>query len=129
MRKNCCTKKKSIDYDFDAAWTRLQTAIGASKQEAIAAAINVTQPSVSWAFNQRRIPDKWLLHLLRTKLINPDWILYGAPYCKWLSYGKVVNQGSPHQEKSSQVGILRRNRKKILSLCLNLSAICPAINS
>ena len=126
MRKNCCTKKKSIDYDFDAAWTRLQTAIGASKQEAIAAAINVTQPSVSWGFNQRRIPDKWLLHLLRTKLINPDWILYGAPYCKWLSYGKVVNQGSPHQEKSSQVGITTQEQEKNFELVLESFSNLPS---
>ena len=49
-------------------------ALGVRTQAELAHVLGITQASVCDSFSHRRIPARWLLHILERKGINPEWI-------------------------------------------------------
>lgn len=76
---------EKADYDFDTAYQRLVEVCEAKTQSSLAMCVNTKQPVVNKIFKRRRhIPARWLLALLRSKGVNPDWILYGEEHKKFM---------------------------------------------
>lgn len=56
---------------------RIRAMTGCGTQTALAAALGITRSFVSDARRRKVIPADWLLTLLRSRGVNPDWILTG----------------------------------------------------
>ncbi len=66
-----------FDNGFEAMLARIHEATGTHTQLELAILLGVRQSAISDARRGARIPEEWLLSLLRTHRINPDWILGG----------------------------------------------------
>lgn len=62
---------------FEAAMERIKTVTRARTQVQLAEVLEVRQSSISDAKRRASIPDGWLVKLLRTRQVLPDWILTG----------------------------------------------------
>ena len=65
-------------YDFNEALGRIQDVTGCYTQQELADLMGVRQSSISDALKRRSVSANWLLILVKTYDLNPDWILYGA---------------------------------------------------
>ena len=63
--------------DYEAAMERIRAVTGCGAQTALAAVLGITRSFVSDARRRKVIPADWLLALLRSRGVNPDWILTG----------------------------------------------------
>ena len=72
------------DYEFHKAFARLCEVLGSSKQCDIAMQMGISQSSVSVTVRQEKIPATWLLAVLKTHNVNPEWVLHGDPAKKYL---------------------------------------------
>lgn len=62
---------------FEGAMSRIKEVTGAHTQVQLAEVLEVRQSSISDAKRRASIPDGWLVKLLRTHQVMPDWILTG----------------------------------------------------
>ena len=56
---------------------RIHAATNTRTQTELAALLNIRQSSISDAKRRNAIPSDWLVKLLRTRGLNPEWILTG----------------------------------------------------
>lgn len=63
--------------DYLAAMERIKRVTGVTTQAQLAAELGVWQGSISESKRRGTIPAEWLLKLLRTHKVLPDWILTG----------------------------------------------------
>ncbi|MHC1700317.1 MAG: helix-turn-helix domain-containing protein [Humidesulfovibrio sp.] len=68
----------AVQAAFDAAMERIKAVTGARTQVQLADVLEVRQSSISDAKRRASIPDGWLVKLLRTHRVMPDWIEHGA---------------------------------------------------
>ncbi|MBI5520239.1 MAG: helix-turn-helix domain-containing protein [Desulfovibrio sp.] len=61
----------------EAAMERIKLITGARTQVQLAEALEVRQSSISDAKRRASVPPEWLLKLMRTHQVLPDWILTG----------------------------------------------------
>jgi Bacteriophage CI repressor helix-turn-helix domain. len=61
----------------EAAMERIKNISGARTQVQLAEVLDVRQSSISDAKRRASIPPEWLLKLMRTHQVMPDWILTG----------------------------------------------------
>ena len=91
---------EKADYNFDTAYKRLVEVCGAKTQASLAKCVNTTQPVVNKTFKRKKhIPARWLLALLRTKKVNPDWVLYGDQYKKFLIESDDISLCTPEESE------------------------------
>lgn len=62
---------------FEAAMERIKIVTGKRTQVQLAAVLEVRQSSISDAKRRYSVPDGWLVKLLRSHQVLPDWILTG----------------------------------------------------
>lgn len=88
-------------YDTREAIGRIFEVTGAETYQDLATELGITQPSVAYVVKRNKgIPPGWMLTLLCSYSINPQWIMYGPPQPKTLipaadnvvapSFGEVV---------------------------------------
>ena len=58
-------------------FARLYRVTGCRTQAELAELLDIRQSTISVAKRRGSVPSEWLLRLLRTKWINPDWVLTG----------------------------------------------------
>jgi hypothetical protein len=62
---------------FEAAMERIKVVTGCYTQVTLAEVLEIRQSSISDAKRRASIPDGWLVTLLRSHKVLPDWILTG----------------------------------------------------
>lgn len=62
---------------YEAAMARIAGVTGAVTQVRLAEVLDVRQSSISDAKRRASIPPEWLLKLMRSHLVMPDWVLTG----------------------------------------------------
>ncbi len=62
---------------FDEQIRRIHSIAGTRTQAELAQFLGIRQPSVSDAKKRGKIPAEWLLILMRSRNVNPEWILAG----------------------------------------------------
>lgn len=67
----------AVQAAFDAAMERIKAVTGARTQVQLAEVLDVRQSSISDAKRRCSVPDTWLVKLLRTHKVLPDWIITG----------------------------------------------------
>ena len=72
------TRTPTFPKTDDERFARLFEAAGCRTQTELAGVLGIRQSSVSDAKRRRSIPAHWLLKLMRTRGVNPDWILEGT---------------------------------------------------
>lgn len=79
MSKNTSgTKAKTLRPDrFETMYERIKRATNTQTQIQLAAILDVRQSSISDAKRRGSIPPDWVLKLLETHSVNPNWIKYG----------------------------------------------------
>ena len=87
--------------DYAEAFARIQDVTGCGTQQELAAFFEVRQSSISDAKKRERIPDGWLLVLLKKLSINPEWILHGGSI-KYLGPADAM-QSMPHVVRVTEV--------------------------
>lgn len=75
---------------FEAQLRRLHRVCGTSNMTELASFFQLGIPELAAAKRLGRIPDGWLLFLLRSRGVNPDWLLSG---CGPKSLGPVPAAG------------------------------------
>ena len=63
---------------FDAFFERVAQATGIENQQELASLLNVNRSAVTQAKTKNSIPDKWILSLVRSHGLNPEWLIAGA---------------------------------------------------
>lgn len=63
---------------YESAMERIRQATGARTQVQLADVLEVRQSSISDAKRRASIPDNWLVKLLRSHKLHPDWIEFGT---------------------------------------------------
>lgn len=63
---------------------RFMEAANCNTQRQLAAFLGIQQPCVAHALKKAVLPSNWLLTLLRKNKVNPEWVLYGDGYPKFL---------------------------------------------
>jgi phage repressor protein C with HTH and peptisase S24 domain len=63
---------------FDQFLARLSEATGISSQTELADALGVNRSAITQARKKDAVPARWLLHLLRSHGLNPDWLERGT---------------------------------------------------
>lgn len=63
---------------------RFMEAAGCRTQRQLAAFLGIQQPCVAHALKKAALPANWLLTLLRKNKVNPEWVLHGDAYPKFL---------------------------------------------
>lgn len=66
---------------FDEQMKRLYLVTGTRTQMELADVLGIRQSSVSDAKKRQNVPAEWLITILRTKGVHPDWILTGGGTC------------------------------------------------
>ena len=67
--------------DFDKVFARIKQVTGVKNQTELARLMNCGDMCVSSAKKRKAIPAGWLIKLLRTHSVNPDWIITGKGPC------------------------------------------------
>lgn len=62
---------------FEQFFQRVTQVTGVTTQQELANLLGVNRSAVSQAKQKRGIPEKWLLSLVRSHGVNPDWLLTG----------------------------------------------------
>ena len=70
-------KREEPTPEFEAVMARIHAVTETRTQVQLAGVLDVRQSSISDAKRRASIPDGWLVKLLRTHLVLPDWILTG----------------------------------------------------
>lgn len=65
-------------------YRRLCEFFGTTHQGNLAKKLGCHPSRVSQVCSGSRIPDAWLLHLLKEYGLNPEWVLHGDPHPKKL---------------------------------------------
>lgn len=68
---------QAVQDAFDAAMERIKVVTGCYTQVTLAEVLEVRQSSISDAKRRASIPDGWLVKLLRSHKVLPDWLLTG----------------------------------------------------
>lgn len=87
--------------DYAEAFARVHDVTGCGTQQELAAFFEVRQSSISDARKRKRIPDGWLLLLLRKLSVNPEWIVHGGN-AKYLGPADAT-QSMPHVVRITEV--------------------------
>lgn len=66
---------------FEEQMSRIQEVTGKKTQVELAEYLGIRQSSVSSAVQRGKIPADWLVTLIRTKDVHPEWILTGLGPC------------------------------------------------
>lgn len=64
--------------DFSLPYTRLLEAAGVCTMQALAELFRVRMSCVSDVKRRGKIPATWLYHLMLTRRVSPQWILFGT---------------------------------------------------
>ena len=67
--------------DFDKVFARIKQVTGVKNQTELARLMNCGDMCVSSAKKRKAIPARWLIKLLQTHSVNPDWIITGKGPC------------------------------------------------
>lgn len=70
-------RNTDLTNDIQPVLERIGSLVGGYTQVVIAEALGVRQSSISDAKKRGCIPAAWLLTLLRTHSVNPDWLVTG----------------------------------------------------
>lgn len=63
---------------FELQLQRLHDACGTSNMAELGKALHVGLPAITDAKRRKKIPDGWLLFILRNYALNPEWIISGC---------------------------------------------------
>lgn len=63
---------------FEAKFSRVMEACGASNDSELARILNITPPSVGTARKRRKIPSGWIERISETFDVSSDWLFFGS---------------------------------------------------
>ena len=101
---------------FEDQMRRIQEVTGKKTQADLADFLGIRQSSVSDAKRRGRIPADWLVTIIRTKDVHPEWVLTGLGPCyiRTPTPG-VYETGDVVQERVSEEAALRSLSSKALA--------------
>lgn len=101
---------------FEDQMRRIQDVTGKKTQVDLADFLGTRQSSVSDAKRRRRIPADWLVTIIRTKDVHPEWILTGLGPCYIrIPTPGVYETGDVVQERVNEEAALRSLSSKELA--------------
>ena len=102
---------------FDEQMTRIQLVTGTRTQIELADLLGIRQSSISDAKRRGKIPADWLITIMRTKDVHPEWILTGNGPCYVLDPTPEghYETGETVQERRAKEEALRQLSSKSLS--------------
>ena len=101
---------------FEEQMRRVQEVTGKKTQAELAEYLGIRQSSVSSAVNRGKIPADWLVTLIRTKDVHPEWVLTGLGPCfAPRQEPRLYETGEARQEKWDEENALRRLSSKALA--------------
>jgi len=107
--------KENTHRVFDEQMRRIQEVTGKKTQADLADFLGIRQSSVSDAKRRGKIPADWLVTIMRTKDIHPEWILTGLGPCFIrIPMPGVYENGDIAQERWNEEKALRRLSSKAL---------------
>ena len=66
-----------IQIAFSEVFDRIKQSTGVKNQSELAELLGYSEMNISSAKKRGRIPAEWLIKLLRSHSVNPDWIITG----------------------------------------------------
>lgn len=105
------------EVSFDAQMERIKLMTGKKTQIELAHFLGVRQSSISDAMRRGKIPSSWLVILLHTKNVNPEWILTGKGSC-FMPLPQIegfYESGEDYAERRADEDALRRLSSRMLA--------------
>ena len=100
---------------FDEQMERLFHSTKARTQAELAAVLGITQPSLSDAKKRKAIPADWLVTLMQTMRVNPEWIITGMGEA-YLDIARAGNQGGRGtKSRAWMISVARQLPARILA--------------
>ncbi len=101
---------------FEGQMRRIQEVTGKKTQADLADFLGIRQSSVSDAKRRGKIPADWLVTIIRTKDVHPEWILAGQGPCYiHIPTPGVYETGDVVQERWNEEDALRSLSTKALA--------------